>query len=173
MTATVQLIERLGDGRESESEFLHLIEIDEFSNDPYGFADHAIRTGMSGAPTYSMERWFRWRFEQPFSHISDIYFWTPGLVVPEGWTVKYGTSENFAQPTNAPSSIATLELPTSKPEAPNAGGVPPLEGTETRYSDWIVLQASVNSDAAIGPMLGFDNDDAPVAVEYRLDWTES
>lgn len=170
--STITLIERLGDGRESESQHLHLLELDVFSGGPRDFGDHAIRADISGAPTYSMERWFRWRFEPPFTQVEDFYFWTPGLVVPQGWTLRYGTTPEFALPVNAPSSIAVLELPTSKPAAPNAGGVPPLDGTETRYSDWIVLQASVNADASIGPMLGFEGND-PVAIEYRLDWTES
>lgn len=172
MVATVSLIERLGSGEEQVASHLHVLEIDVFSDGERNYGDYAIRPDISGVPTYSMERWVRWRFEEPFTQVADIYFWVPGLVVPEGWTLRYGSTETFVQPTNAPSSIAVSELPTSKPAAPNAGGVPPLEGTETRYSDWIVLQASVNTDAAIGPMLGYDGVD-PVPIEYRLDWTES
>lgn len=172
MVAEVRLIERLGNGQESESGHLHVLRSDVFSGSARNYANYAIRPDASGAPTYSMERWFRWRFEPPFTQIEDVYFWTPGLEVPEGWTLLYGTVEEFSPPSNAPSSIAVHELPTSKPTAPNAGGVPPLQGTETRYSKWIVLQASADADAEVGPMLGFEDED-PVGIEYRLDWTES
>lgn len=172
MVATVELIERMRTGQEAVASYLHVLEIDAFSAGALNYGIHAIRADISGAPTYSMERWFRWRFEQPFTYIADVLFWTPGLTVPQGWTLLYGTSETFVQPTNAPSSIAVSALPMTKPVSPNVGGVPPMDGTETRYSDWIVLQASVNADADIGPMLGFMGND-PVNIEYRLDWTES
>lgn len=172
MPATVTMLERLGNGQESESSYLHVLSADVFSGSARNYANYAIRVDASGVVTYSMERWVRWRFEPPFTQVEDVRFWTPNLVVPEGWTLLYGSTDDFSIPTNAPSSIAVHELPTSKPAAPNAGGVPPLQGTDTRYSKWIVLQASADDDAEIGPMLGFEDED-PVGIGYRLDWTES
>lgn len=173
MVARVTLVEAVGDPpEERESDFLHLLGMDAHSTERLYYALHALRPDLDGSPVYSWERWCRFKFEPAFSYVRDFYFWVPGLVVPTGWTLRYGTSETYRRPTSSASSIAVGELPTSKPADPNAGGVSPLDGSEVRYSDWIVLQASVSGDAGIGPMLGFQGAD-PDFIEYRFDWTET
>lgn len=173
MVARVTLVEAVGpSGVEEETEFLHLLGIDAHSAERLYYALYALKPDLDGSPVYSWERWCRFKFEPTFTYVTDFYFWVPGLVVPTGWTIRYGSTDTYRQPTNSPSVIAVNELPTSKPEAPNVGGLTPLDGSEVRYSDWIVLQASVSGDAALGPMLGFEGAE-PDFIEYRFDWTES
>lgn len=172
MVATVEVIERVGGGNTQVAEHVHLLGEDVFSGGPLEFGLFPLRPNIDGGWSYSYERWLRLRFQPPFTYVYDFFFWTPDLVVPDNWAIRYGTSQEPVTATNAPSSIAVNPLPTSKPEEPNIGGVIPLDGTGLRYSDWIVLQASVNGDASFGPMLGFTGNE-PASVRWRFDWTET
>lgn len=174
MAATVTSVEAIGmpPGSFQAAEYIHLLQVDAFSRGRLGFIDSPILPREDGSASFSMERWLRFRFQQPFTQVFDFKFWMPSLVVPPGWTVQYGTTTAYQMPTNGPSGIATGPVPTTKPLEPNCGGVPPLNGDEERYSDWIVLQATVNGDAPVGPILGFGPDNQPLPLQYRFDWTE-
>ena len=173
MVATVSPIEYIGvpPGLPHATEFIHLLSADAYSTSVRSFTESPIYPRTDGGPVFSMERWLRFRFLQPFTQVFDFKFWMPDLIVPTGWTFQYGTTHTYQQPTNGPSTIATGPVPTTKPEEPNVGGVPPLDGDEERYSDWIVLQAVVDGDAPVGPMRGFIGND-PQPLQYRFDWTE-
>lgn len=173
MASTVTAVEYIGPppGLGRATEYIHLLGVDAYSTAVRSFADNPIFPREDGGPVYSMERWLRFHFAQPFTQVFDFKFWMPDLVVPDGWLFRYGTTTSYQQPTNAPSAIATGPVPTTKPEELNVGGNPPLDGTEERYSDWIVLQAIVDGDAPVGPMRGFVGND-PRPLQYRFDWTE-
>lgn len=151
---------------------VHLMAADAYSNGLDGYLDSPLRSEADLSPGRSTERWFRIAFEQPFVLVKDFRFWMPNLSVPLGWTFRYGVSPAYQQPTNASSAIATQVVPTTRPDDPNAGGVPGEDGTEERYSDWIVLQASVDGDAPAGPLLGYDVQNLPIPIEYRFEWTQ-
>lgn len=175
MVASVRLYEYIGDppGVPVLTEYIHLIGRDAESGGEKGYVQNPIRPRQDGAPAPSYERWFRFEFKQPFTQVFDFFFWMPDLVIPEGWSVRYGVVPSFQTPSASDSAIANQEVPTTKPERPNAGGVVPLEGDQVRYSDFIVVQATVRDDAPVGPMLGFD----PVTkvarpLQYRFVWTE-
>lgn len=176
MVATVSCLEYTQDPPgliKATAGFIHILQDDDFSGTLRGFTRSPIRPRVDGAPAYSMERWIRFRFAQPFTQVFDFFFYMPDLEVPEGWSLNYGTAQAYQTPSASSSSIATGPVPTTKPERPNCGGVEPLDGDVERYSDWIVLQASVRDDAPVGPMLGFDAvTKQPLPLQYRFDWTE-
>lgn len=175
MMPTVEIVEATyQEDNERVVEHVHLLGADEFSRDPLTFAGFPIAPKASGAPTYSYERWFRMRFNPPFVQVFDLRFWTPGLVLPPGWSLLWGPSQTFHTPKDSASAIAVNPLPTDRPEEPNISIEEPLLGGEgePRHSPWIVLQAMVSGDADVGPMLGFTAEGAPEAVDYRFEWTE-
>lgn len=174
MATTVTCVEVIGapPGLTRTASYLHVLQDDAFSVGELGFTDSPILPRLDGGPSYSMERWLRFHFAQPFTQVFDFKFWMPGLDVRPGWTFSYGTTATYQQPSNSESAIATGPVPMTLPLEPNAGGVTPLPGTQEQYSDWIVLQAVVNGDASVGPMQGFGTDHAPVPLQYRFNWTE-
>lgn len=173
MPSTVTAVEFVGPppGSTRATEFLHLLGVDGFSTGELGFARHPILPRLDGGPVYSMERWLRFRFAQPFTEVFDFKFWMPGLAIPQGWTLNYGVARTYRTPSNGPSEIATGPVPTTKPQEPNVGGVPPLQGNQEQHSDWVVLQVIVNGDAPVGPMQGFTGNN-PKPLQFRFDWTE-
>lgn len=129
---------------------------------------------LDQARPISYERWIRVRFDPPFRFISGLRFWTPNLIIPDGWSLLWGTTDTYREPVNTISSIAVDEVPTSDPGAPNCGPAP--TGTGTQHSSWIVLQARIVDFAKVeaGPMM-IDHGaeaDTPIAIEYRLEWSE-
>lgn len=174
MVATVNPIEAIGPppGVTDVAEYIHVLQDDAFSLGESTYTLSPLLPNEDGSPSTSMERWVRFRFTQPFTQVFDFFFYMPGLVVPTGWTLRYGTALTYQTPTNGPSAIATGPVPTSKPLEPNAGGLTPLNGDVEQYSDWIVLQATVNGDAPVGPLRGFNLDNSRRPLDYRFDWTE-
>ena len=173
MSETPVLLERLITGDEQETDYLHVLGVDSYSGDPLDFARKGIRVDVGGAPTFSYERWFRFKFDWPFTFVRDFHFYAPNLVVPSGWTFLWGQAETFSSPGRNQSIIATLPLPTTKTEEPNLGPFGEQLGDQERFTNWIVLQASVNGDQQPGPMMGFAGPAEPVYIDYRLEWTES
>lgn len=174
MAATVTIVETIGPPSaplHRETAFIHVLQEDAFSVGDEGFTVSPILPRLDGGPSYSMERWLRFRFATPFVQVFDFKFSMPNLDVRPGWTFSYGTTTTYRQPTNGPSAIATGPVPMTQPLEPNAGGLTPLDGDMERYSDWIVLQAVVNGDAPVGPMQGFTGL-AAKPLQYRFDWTE-
>ena len=174
MATTVSCVESIGPppGSSRAADFVHVLQDDAFSVGELGFTVSPILPRLDGGPSYSMERWLRFKFAQPFTQVFDFKFWMPDLDVRPGWTFSYGTTTSYQQPSNGPSAIATGPVPMTLPLEPNAGGVTPLNGDQERYSDWIVIQAIVNGDALVGPMQGFGADHAPKPLQYRFNWTE-
>lgn len=151
--------------------YLHLLSTDHHT---VAAVDGYMSAPLNEQQPNSYERWIRVRFEQPFSYITGLRFWAPNLVIPDGWSLLWGLSDTYHQPTNAVSSIAVHDVPTSDPGAPNCGPAP--IGTGTRYSAWIVLQARVTDFSKIeaGPMMSDHGTEAetPISIEYRLEWSE-
>lgn len=176
--ATVNVEERTGDNTSSDIEqFVHLMARDMHSPQiAYGYAEGAMNDTGSGV-LYTYERWIRIRFDPKFNTVKGFRFWAPNMTaLPDGWTVNYGTATEFQTPANTESSIAVTPVPTSDPgsASPNAGGEARLAGTGTQYSDWIVLQASV--DTAVvgpGPVLGFSTEGTLIPIEFCFVWTET
>lgn len=148
-----------------------------------GTDDHSI-LGYGGSPllapddpsawVYSYERWFRVRLTGSYQTVRAFRIWCSHLVIPSGWEVHFGTASAYQQPTNSPSAIATRPVPTSDPgpNLPNAGGLTPVAGPGTTYSDWIVLQARGQGAVLPGPVLGFDEWGQPVPIAFEFHWIE-
>lgn len=128
----------------------------------------------SPGPVYSFERWIRLIMTPPFVSLQEFRFWVPNYVSEPGWQVTWGTTPTYQTPVDTQSSIATAPLPTTDPGRanPNINVGASFLGTGTQYSDWIVVQASVDSSASVGPLLGFNPDSSPVEIEYMFAWTE-
>lgn len=176
--AIVTVEEVVGSGDSSDVEqYVHLMASDAHSPQiPYGYAEGALNDTGSGV-LYTFERWVRVRFDPEFGAVRAFRLWAPNLVyLPPGWSVQFGVAHDFQTPVNTASSIAVEPVPTSDPgaESPNAGGDVALTGTGTQHSDWIVLQASVDTAiAGPGPVLGFSTEGALIPIEFTFVWTES
>lgn len=177
MTAVVQLVERIGSAPSDDHvvQYLNIHSDDTYSDTADSYLEKAIGARTDNGPVFSMERWCRLVFQPPFGGVYGFRFWVPDYVAPSGWEITWGSSTFFDTPTNSASSYALYPLPTSDPgeDTPNIGGETLLTGTETRYSDWIVLQAVATGEAATGPALGFDSSDQPIKINYRFNWTEN
>lgn len=176
MTAVAELVQQIGTapGVDIVTPYLNLHRTDSYSLTQTSYIDEAIQVRSDGAPTYSYERWCRIRFTPPFDQVREMRFWATNLIIRNGWTVKWGTTSTFHNPTNSLSTYAVNLLPATDPgiSAPNIGGAAQL-GTAVRYSDWIVIQASVNGDAETGPVGGFDMSNHPQVITYHFAWTEN
>lgn len=152
---------------------VHLLGVDVHSG---GTSRIPVPLTLDGSgPVYSYERWIRLIMTPPFVALQDFRFWVPNYVSEPGWQVTWGTTGTYQTPVNTPSSIATSPLPTTDPGRtnPNVNAGDVFSGTGTQYSDWIVVQASVDSSASVGPLLGFNPDSSPVEIEYMFAWTET
>lgn len=151
--------------------YLHLLAADMHTSP----RDDGYRSApLTAAHPCSYERWFRVRFEPPFTYIYGLRFWAPNLMLPSGWQISWGTSEEYRQPTRAPSSVAVQDVPTSEPDAVNFA-VRPLPGEDgIAYSPWAVLQARLVGDVPAGPAIVEHGPelDVPVLIVYHLDWSE-
>lgn len=178
--AVVTMEEVIGVGADSVdlTGFLHLFGADEHSGTTIDdYLDFPI-DGTVGGVVYSYERWIRARFDTGFLGVRAYRFFSPTVAsLPAGWTFKFGTTSSYATPVTTASTIATTALPSADPGrgSPNAGGASLVDGSTTRYSDWIVLQAIVDTDmvGGSGPAFGFDLGDVAIPIEYDFYWTES
>lgn len=174
MTATVELVEDVGDGDVVVS-YASIHGNNTLSTLPDSFLTNPLRL-VDGSPTRSYERWMRLRFTPPFGAVSKIRFWVPNYTAVPGWTIKYGTADTFSSPIMTASSIATnVGFPTSDPGegSPNLGGGTPLTGVSVQYSKYLVVQSLVQDTADLGPILGFDIDDDPIPLDLRIAWLET
>ena len=147
----VDLLETVGAvPREQIATTVHIVAIDNFSPDDPTVLPYALRPNLDGSPVYSMERWMRLRFNQPFGSVRAFRFWIDTFVMPYGWHVAWGVSSIYQIPSNAPSVIATntlFEYHDPGEAHPNVGDAVRLYGTQTQYTPWIVLQTHVTGDA--------------------------
>lgn len=173
--ATITLQEAVGAGEDIETigQYVNLLSVDAHSNQSlYGYTA-GVLTG-SGT-VYSYERWIRVRFDPPFNAVWAMRFYVPNYASEPGWTLNFGTSTTYQQPVNTGSAIAIVPVPTTDPgpTLPNCGGYTRLPGTGTQYSDWIVMQASVDTSVATpGPVLGFTVEGTLNPIQYVVNWIE-
>lgn len=177
MTATVQLVERIASAATTDQpvSFLNIHGADTYSTIQRSYVDSPVVGRTDGAPVFSMERYVRLRFTPPFDRVRAFRFWVPDWVDPTGWTIKWGVAPAFSTPSNSESAWATATLPSADPGqlAPNIGGEVAVDGSATRYSDWIVLQAQATGDAEVGPILGWDTGNVPIPIPFKFKWVEN
>lgn len=151
--------------------YLHLLAADIHSpQQPDGYRAAPLSAGRP----CSFERWFRVRFEPPFTYIYALSFWVPNLTLPAGWVMTWGVSEEYQPPSQAASSIAVQDVPTGEPEVPNFAIRPLPDGSGIAHSPWAVLQARLVGDVEAGPAIVEHGPevDLPVLIDYHLDWSE-
>lgn len=172
--ALVELVERTADG-DQPSNYLNLLAQD-VSSMAYQAPDlegslYPLQIPDTGT-AYSYERWFRFRFTPPFNAVQMFRFFCPNYQAVDGWTVLWGTASVYSTAVNTPSTVAVNPLPTTDPLVANCGGSSALDGSQVRYTDWIVLQASVDSTALAGPFQGYGGDNRPSRLDYDFRWLE-
>lgn len=159
--------------------YLHLLGADEHSGTTSSGYTGFPLDGSSTGLVYSYERWVRARFDPGFTNVSAFRFYSPTVAtLPTGWTFRMGTTSTYATPVNTASTIATATMRHNDPGrlAPNVGGgSSPVDGTVTRYSDWIVIQAVVDTStvSGSGPAFGYSSGSTPNLIEFDFYWTES
>lgn len=151
--------------------YLHLLAFDLHSpqrSDGYRTAPLTVSNPCS------FERWFRIRFEPPFTYVYGLKFWVANLALPAGWQLQWGVASDYSTPVGSVSSIATQDLPTSEPVLANFAVKPVLDLGGIARSPWVVLQARLVGAVAPGPaMVDYGPEvDTPVLIEYHLDWSE-
>lgn len=184
--ATVSLQEAIGAGPTiraltSSEQYLHLQAISSLSEaaTATSYLDAPMQShGETSGTLYTFEKWIRVRFDPPFNTVSRFRFWTPNLdpavLAAAGRSVQWGSTDSYRPPMNSPSTIAVNPILTADPVSPNCGGEQHLEGTQTRYSDWIVLQACAQLGVADpGPALGYDSSNEPVQIAFAFAWSET
>lgn len=122
-------------------------------------ADLAPSTYPITAGTSSYEKWIRGNWSGTFTRIENLQFWKSAGAL-NSWehllsnvtTASYSATTTYVAPTNAASSIATLATPAADPAAANLGIGGSLTGSlvAAGSSDFLVLQASIESDATPG-----------------------
>jgi hypothetical protein len=159
-------------GNMQEVEYIHLLRVDGHSTTSAIYRDSPLEANSDMTPGYSMERWIRICIESPFETISNVRFWIPGLTLGIGWTLRYGIHETYCQPTSSESVYMVYTIPSERPVVPNILD-DEIDGPGPWTSPWIVIQASVDGDAAPGPIMGFDVDTGlPISLEYILEWEQ-
>jgi hypothetical protein len=151
--------------------YLHLLAADLHSVQQ----DGGYRTApLSSTRPCGYERWFRVHFDPPFTYIYALKFWVPNLALPAGWQIGWGVAADYQQPTNAPSSIAVHDLPTSEPEAANFAVRSMPDDDGVGHSPWAVLQARLVGEVPAGAAMveRGPESEVPVLIEYHLDWSE-
>jgi hypothetical protein len=176
MSATLQIVERIGDETEllTSGGYVHLLNSDVHSpQTPDGYSPLLL----SHRNPYSYERWIRARFTGTYLSVRATKFWADNLVVPSGWAVKYGITDTWAPPVATASSIATTNVPRTIPSTSNVDDTGVLTGPGENYSKWIVIQAHVTNFSAItpGPLLGSTGTEVviPTMIHYHFGWIES
>ena len=180
--AIVTLEEAVGSGQDTVdlTGYLHLLGADDHSGSAATSYNSYPLDGTGQTTTvYSCERWIRARFQGNFIDVRSFRFVAPTLAQPaNGWSFKMGTATQYATPSTGVSTIAVTPLPVADPGRanPNAGGATTVVGDgTTTYSDWIVIQATVDLSTVdgSGPVYGYTVGGVPVLIEYDFLWTES
>lgn len=113
------------------------------------------------AGTYSYSKWVRGHWSGSFTRIESLKFWCSdsgsGYVTGEtinfsGTESDYNGTDTYQEPTDEEDSQANNEMVFSEPDDPNIGIGGDLSGslTDEGDSDFIVLQASITTDASAG-----------------------
>lgn len=123
--------------------------------------DLAPSTYPITAGTYSFSKWVKGYWGGTFTRIENLKFWCSasgsGYVTGEninfsGTTSSYGGTDTYSTPTNSQDSQANNALVFSEPGTANIGIGGSLTGSleSAGDSDFIVLQASIDSGASAG-----------------------
>lgn len=126
---------------------LNLMAVDAYDSTGTEYAQHPIPVPETGT-NYSFERWVRLRFDGTFNRIENIKLWM------DSWTksdpnleIYGGVTENFRDPINTQSDIATQ--PSSQWDSINeAFDITPSGGAITSapgYTKYFVMQLAVPS----------------------------
>jgi hypothetical protein len=127
------------------------------TNSNYGSVDSANlnpNTNPVGVGTNSFEKWQKLEVTAMggASSIQNIRVWRDGALTgsdslkTNARTSSYGGAETFATPTDADSTVATQEMPSSLPSSANLGIAGSLAGqlTSAGYSDYLVHQLQLD-----------------------------
>jgi hypothetical protein len=154
--STVSLVEAVGYGPDFTIEVTAVQLTGSDGHSKVTYSDLLKRTA-DHADSYSAERWLRLYFQPPFTAITKLRLWVPNYDPDDGWTLNWGTVNEFRKPVRSQSSIANIQVRAADPGLANIGVSPVSVGSSTLVSDWVVLQA----DWAAGP-IGPIQTDAPV-----------
>lgn len=159
-------------------ENLNLLTVDAHSNSDSDVFAYLRAPVIYSAGIHTYERWIRLRFAEPFNTVQSVRFWSPTDLtrLNTGWDIRWGVTDTYETPVATTSSIATNELPTSDPGIATYDllDVPAVDGNGTRYSKWLVIQASLSAPTNPGAMLGFTPENSqPVPLELAFAWLET
>jgi len=123
--------------------------------------DLAPSTYPITAGTYSYSKWVKGHWSGSFTRIENLKFWMSdsgsGYVTGEhllcsATTTNYDGTDVYQTPTNGADPQADNDMPTSEPGSANIGIGGSLTGSLTSEgdSDFIVIQASIESNAGAG-----------------------
>jgi hypothetical protein len=118
----------------------------------------ALRVNDTGLPIYSCERWIQ--LDTETSIADELRFWVADLDLQEGWSIRYGVTDTFAQPSLARSTVAINAVPTGDPVTSN---LPAVGTSGTFVSSWLVFQARYEGPAGSSLQL------SPLTLEFRWD----
>ena len=105
------------------------------------------------AGEYSYEKWVRALFTGTFTRIENLQFWKSAGTYVTGETIKWtGQQTEWVAPTTTVSDYADTAVPTADPGTANVSisGTTSASLVDTGYSDFIILQASVTTEASAG-----------------------
>lgn len=175
MSATVVIEEAIGPAGDLQTlgSYVHLLSADVHSRQAAGaWAD----SELTPSSPRSYERWLRMKLTGSYGSVGFFRFWAPNLEVPDGWAIRLGHTDSYQRPTDGVSSIATTDLPISTPGEANAGSAF-LPGPGPRYSEWIVVQASITDFAVVsaGPVMASTGIEVvtPTLINFTFGWFES
>lgn len=116
------------------------------SEDSSGTTNYTTSTVTAGS--YSYEVYLRGKWTDTFNTINNVKYWkSAGSLAADGVIDLYaGTTNTYAIPGTAASSIASATIGTASPAASNVPG----SLTGTGYSGYIVAQARASTSAAAG-----------------------
>jgi len=103
-------------------------------------SDHPITAGEN-----SYEVWIRGHWEG-YTSISNLKFWKSAGDYKTSEVIKAAVNASYATPTDATSSIATANIPTSEASAL----VPDSPGASPDYSGYIIMQLQTGQDTPAG-----------------------
>ena len=162
-SSIIQLLEACGPGPLSE---VVVTAPTLLANDSHSLSPGAqqLRPSRSGAPVLSCERWLRVRFTPPVGLVGNLRLWVPGIALPTGWHLRFGTSADYSPPSSSRSVYALADMPATDPGVSNLGGDVTIDDTGMHYTPWIVVQASLT---------GTDVDVSEQTLSVHFGWTES
>lgn len=125
---------------------VNVMAIDAYDDTGTVYAQHPIPVPETGT-NYSYERWMRLKFDGTFNQIDNIKFWMESWVKSDpNLEINGGVTENFTDPVNTASAVATSPSADWTGVA-NAMDITPTGGINSApgYSKYFVMQLVVPS----------------------------